>query len=135
MPRKSESTPGASTLDKGLIFGFFHTTGQLCVAREKFQREVITGLEKVHNRPNPIRNLIRSRRLQGVSHCDIIADSAEQYVDFFVAQATPKASSRDDIIQASSQINHEGHQGWLRRAVCSGLRSVFHGWTLLLIKF
>ena len=44
-----------------------------------------------------------SRHLQGTSHCDLIADSAEQYVDFIVTQATPKALSRDDIIQATSQ--------------------------------
>ena len=44
-----------------------------------------------------------SRHLQGTSHCDLIADFAEQYVNFIVTQATPKALSRDDIIQATSQ--------------------------------
>ena len=44
-----------------------------------------------------------SRHLQGNSHCDLIADSAEQYVNFIVTQATPKALSRDDIIQTTSQ--------------------------------
>ena len=44
-----------------------------------------------------------SRHFQGTSHHDLIADSAEQYVNFIVMQATPRASSRDDIIQARSQ--------------------------------
>ena len=44
-----------------------------------------------------------SRHLQGTSHCDLIADSAEQYVNLVLTQARPKALSRDDIIQATSQ--------------------------------
>ena len=44
-----------------------------------------------------------SRYLPDNSHCDLIADSAEQYVNFIATQATPKALSRDDIIQTTSQ--------------------------------
>ena len=35
--------------------------------------------------------------------CDLIAESAEQYVDFVMTQATPKAPSKDDIIKGTVQ--------------------------------
>ena len=45
-----------------------------------------------------------SRHLQGTSHCDLIVNSAEQYLNFILTQATPKAVSRDDIIQATPLV-------------------------------
>ena len=44
-----------------------------------------------------------SRHLQAAMQCDLIAESAEQYVDFVMTQATPKALSKDDIIKATAQ--------------------------------
>ncbi|KAL9988412.1 hypothetical protein ACROYT_G002850 [Oculina patagonica] len=42
-----------------------------------------------------------SRHLQGDAKCDLIAESAEQYVNFVMSQATPKALSREEIIEAT----------------------------------
>ena len=44
-----------------------------------------------------------SRHLQGGAQCDLVAESAEQYINFVVTQATPKALSRDEIINTTSQ--------------------------------
>ena len=44
-----------------------------------------------------------SRHLQAATRCDLIAESAEQYVNFVMTQATPKALSKDDIIKATAQ--------------------------------
>ena len=44
-----------------------------------------------------------SRHLQAATQCDLIAESAEQYVNFVMTQATPKALSKDDIIKATAQ--------------------------------
>ena len=44
-----------------------------------------------------------SRHLQAATQCDLIAESAEQYVNFVMTQATPKALSKDDIINATAQ--------------------------------
>ena len=44
-----------------------------------------------------------SRHLQAAMQCDLIAESAEQYVDFVMTQATPKAPSKDDIIKGTVQ--------------------------------
>ena len=44
-----------------------------------------------------------SRHLQGNTKCDLIAESAEQYVNFVMSQATPTcmALSRDEISEAT----------------------------------
>ena len=42
-----------------------------------------------------------SRHLQSDTKCDLIAESAEQYVNFLMSQATPKALSREEIIEAT----------------------------------
>ena len=44
-----------------------------------------------------------SRHLQAATQCDLIAESAEQYVNFVMTQATLKALSKDDIIKATTQ--------------------------------
>ena len=44
-----------------------------------------------------------SRHLQAATQCDLIAESAEQYVNFVMTQATPKALSKDNIIKATAQ--------------------------------
>ena len=44
-----------------------------------------------------------SRHLQVATQCDLIAESAEQYVNFVMTQATPKALSKDNIIKATAQ--------------------------------
>ena len=44
-----------------------------------------------------------SRHLQAATLCDLIAESAEQYVNFVMTQATPKALSKDDILKATAQ--------------------------------
>ena len=44
-----------------------------------------------------------SRQLQAATQCDLMAESAEQYVNFVMTQATPKALSKDDIINATAQ--------------------------------
>ena len=44
-----------------------------------------------------------SRHLQAATQCDLIAEYAEQYVNFVMTQATPKALSKDDIIKATAQ--------------------------------
>ena len=44
-----------------------------------------------------------SRHLQGDAQCNLVAESAEQYISFVVTKATPKALSRDEIINATSQ--------------------------------
>ena len=44
-----------------------------------------------------------SRHLQAATQCDLIAESAEQYVNFVMTQATPKALRKDDIIKATAQ--------------------------------
>ena len=42
-----------------------------------------------------------SRHLQGGNCCDLIADSAEQYVNLVVSQAMPKGLGREEIIEAT----------------------------------
>ena len=42
-----------------------------------------------------------SRHLQGETKCDLIAESAEQYVNFVMSQATPMALSREEISEAT----------------------------------
>ena len=42
-----------------------------------------------------------SRHLQGDTKCDLIAESAEQYVNFVMSQATPMALSREEISEAT----------------------------------
>ena len=42
-----------------------------------------------------------SRHLQGNAKCDLIAESAEQYVNFVMSQTTPMALSREEISKAS----------------------------------
>ena len=42
-----------------------------------------------------------SRHLQSGTKCDLIAESAEQYVNFVMSQATPKALCREEIIEAT----------------------------------
>ena len=42
-----------------------------------------------------------SRHLQGNTKCDLIAESAEQYVNFVMSQATPMALSREEISEAT----------------------------------
>ena len=42
-----------------------------------------------------------SRHLQSDTKCDLIAESAEQYVNFVMSQATPKALSSEEIIEAT----------------------------------
>ena len=42
-----------------------------------------------------------SRHLQGDTKCDLIAESAEQYVNFVMPQATPMALSREEISEAT----------------------------------
>ena len=44
-----------------------------------------------------------SRQLQAATQCDLMAESAEQYVNFVMTQATPKALSKDDIINSTTQ--------------------------------
>ena len=44
-----------------------------------------------------------SRHLQAATQCDLIAESAEQYVNFVMTQATLKTLSKDDIIKATAQ--------------------------------
>jgi len=44
-----------------------------------------------------------SRHLQAATQCDLIAESAEQYVNFVMTQATPKALSKENIIKATAQ--------------------------------
>lgn len=44
-----------------------------------------------------------SRHLQGDTKCDLIADSAEQYVNFVMSQATPKALNIEEIIEATGK--------------------------------
>ena len=44
-----------------------------------------------------------SRHLQAATLCDLIAESAEQYVNFVMTQATPKSLSRNDIVMATSR--------------------------------
>ena len=41
------------------------------------------------------------RHLQGSAKCDLIAESAEQYVNFVMSQATPMALSREEITEAT----------------------------------
>ena len=43
------------------------------------------------------------RHLQAATQCDLIAESAEQYVNFVMTQVTPKALSKDNIIKATAQ--------------------------------
>ena len=43
------------------------------------------------------------RHLQAATQCDLIVESAEQYVNFVMTQATPKALSKDNIIKATAQ--------------------------------
>ena len=42
-----------------------------------------------------------SRHLQGDTKCDLIAESAKQYVNFVMSQATPMALSREEISEAT----------------------------------
>ena len=51
-----------------------------------------------------------SRHLQAATQCDLIAESAEQYVNFVMTQATLKALSKDDIIKATTQ--DATHRKW-----------------------
>ena len=44
-----------------------------------------------------------SRHLQAAKQCDLIAESAGQYVNFVMTQAATKALSKNDIINATSQ--------------------------------
>ena len=41
------------------------------------------------------------RHLQSDTKCDLIIESAEQYVNFVMSQATPKALNREEIIEAT----------------------------------
>ena len=43
------------------------------------------------------------KHLQAATQCDLIAESAEQYVNFVMTQATPEALSKDNIIKATAQ--------------------------------
>ena len=42
-----------------------------------------------------------SRHLQGNTKCDLIAESAEQYANFVMSQATPMSLSREEISEAT----------------------------------
>ena len=44
-----------------------------------------------------------SRNLRGTTQCDLVAVSAEHYVNFVMTQATPKSLSRNDIVMATSR--------------------------------
>ena len=43
------------------------------------------------------------KHLQAATQCDLIAESAEQYVNFVMTQATPEALSKYNIIKATAQ--------------------------------
>ena len=43
-----------------------------------------------------------SRHLQGSEECNYVSKSAEKYVNFVVSQATPKALSKEEIIEATA---------------------------------
>ena len=51
-----------------------------------------------------------SRHLQGDTKCYLIAESAEQYVNFVMSQATPMALSREEISEAARKTFEKTHK-------------------------
>ena len=89
---------------KPLLPIFNKSTSQASARIENWRRKLQSfDFEALYSRGDLNPADYMSRHLQGTSHCDLIAHSAEQCVSFILTQATPKATSRDDIIQATSQ--------------------------------